>query len=429
MVHQQQQLRVLVVDDSADDAFILLNELKRGGFEVVGHRTSRLADALNLLAQQPYDLVLTDFDLQGEVGLEVIKGIRERFADIPIIMLSGTVNEQTGIIALEQGAQDYVGKDHLERLVPAVERELKVRKKIKHQEVTLLQTQERYMHMVENSSDLVAEIDESGVILAASPTHKTLIGFDPADLVGKSVFELIHPEDLELVRKALQERAARVTFRLICADKSYRWFESSRQLFRTSSGEERAVVISRDMTEMRQAHERLATSEAKFRAIFESAALGMMVVDNHGSILQVNGAIERVLGYGEEELIGKCFLDLSLSPEEAGEDQLFQELTHAGFSSYTVEKRYRRKDGAIIWVNLSASFFQVSQDSQPQFILMFEDTTERKQYAQRISEQAELLDLAQDAIIVRDLNDRIKFWNKGAERVYGFRSDEAIGHH
>jgi len=118
-------LRVLVVDDSEDDAILLIRELRRGGHEVNFQRVDA-PEAMRLaLAKDPWDLVISDYTMPSFSGLEALELLQTTAIDIPFIMVSGSIGEETAVNVMKAGAHDYLMKDNLTRLTPSVERELR----------------------------------------------------------------------------------------------------------------------------------------------------------------------------------------------------------------------------------------------------------------------------------------------------------------
>jgi PAS domain S-box-containing protein len=180
-------------------------------------------------------------------------------------------------------------------------------------------------------------------------------------------------------------------------------------------------------TQLKQVEEALRESEALFRAIFEGAAIGMALVDMEGRPVVSNPALEDMLGYSGGELRNMVFTEFT-HPEDATTDwELFKELIEGKRDCYQIEKRYYRKDGRLVWGRLTVSLIRRAGGKPHLAIGMVEDITERKRAEKKIREQAELLDKAQEAIFVRDFEHRIIYWNKGAERLYGWTQEEAIG--
>jgi len=118
-------LHLLLVEDSEDDALLLLRELRRGGFNIT-HQRVDTADALRSALQlQEWDLVISDHSMPNFSGTAALQLVRSLEPDIPFMFVSGTIGEDTAVNALKSGAQDYIMKTNLVRLVPAIQRELK----------------------------------------------------------------------------------------------------------------------------------------------------------------------------------------------------------------------------------------------------------------------------------------------------------------
>jgi len=118
-------LRVLVVDDSEDDAILLVRELRHGGHEVDTQRVETPQAMNSALAKDPWDLVISDYTMPNFSGLEALELLKKTAIDNPFIMVSGSIGEQTAVNVMKAGAHDYLMKDNLRRLVPSVERELR----------------------------------------------------------------------------------------------------------------------------------------------------------------------------------------------------------------------------------------------------------------------------------------------------------------
>jgi two-component system, cell cycle sensor histidine kinase and response regulator CckA len=118
-------LRVLVVEDSEDDAALLVRELRRGGYEVSHERVDTASSMSSALDRQGWDLVVSDHSMPHFSGNAALSLLRKRESEIPFIFISGTIGEEAAVAALKDGAQDYLMKSNLKRLVPAVQRELR----------------------------------------------------------------------------------------------------------------------------------------------------------------------------------------------------------------------------------------------------------------------------------------------------------------
>ena len=118
-------LRVLLIEDSEDDAFLLLRQIKKGGFEPNCHRVETAGDVKLALTSERWDICITDHNLPSFDSTQALEIIKASGLDIPTVIVSGSIGEEVAVEAMKAGAHDYIMKDNLTRLVPAIERELR----------------------------------------------------------------------------------------------------------------------------------------------------------------------------------------------------------------------------------------------------------------------------------------------------------------
>ena len=190
-------IRTLLIEDREDDALLVLNELERGGYEPFWIRVEEAHDLERALAEGPWDLIISDWCLPRFSALEALPIVRRLTPDVPILVVSGTVGEDTAVAALRGGASDFIAKGNLTRLNPAVARELqdaKTRKARREAEAALRASDLRYQHIVETTSEGVWALDAGDRTSFVNGRMTTMVGARAPDLVGGDSLALIHPD-------------------------------------------------------------------------------------------------------------------------------------------------------------------------------------------------------------------------------------------
>jgi PAS domain S-box-containing protein len=190
----------------------------------------------------------------------------------------------------------------------------------------------------------------------------------------------------------------------------------------------------------------LAASEAQFRAVFEQAAVGVGLLDaRSGRWLRVNQKLCDIVGYRADELLVLDFRAISHADDIAPQAALRRRMEAGEIANYTMEKRFLRRDGGVVWVNLSSSLIRDAQDAPDYYVAVYDDVTERKRAEERLAEinaalerrvtertaevreQARIIEQIHDAVLTTDLDGRITSWNRGAERMFGTSAEETLG--
>jgi PAS domain S-box-containing protein len=186
-------LRVLIVEDSEDDALLLERELQRGGYGTVSKRVETAKAMSAELKQQEYDVVISDYVMPRFSGLEALKVLKDSGLDLPFIVISGKIGEETAVEAMRAGAHDYIMKENLTRLVPAIQRELKeaaVRKERRLAEEAL----GKQAQIIDQIHDSVVSTDLDGQVTSWNKGAERLFGYRAKEALGKHI-SFVYPED------------------------------------------------------------------------------------------------------------------------------------------------------------------------------------------------------------------------------------------
>jgi PAS domain S-box-containing protein len=266
----------------------------------------------------------------------------------------------------------------------------------------LRDSEARYRQIVDTAFEGVWLFDSNAHTLFANQRTAELLGRSPGEMVGHSVFEFMDDETRTWARGDFLERLRTVR------EQQMLWFrrKDGSRLCALMSGSPihnqqgeltGALGMLTDITDLKAAERALRQSEAEFRVLFESAAIGMALVDADGRALRANLSLQHALGYTESELRRKKIVDL-VHPEDARESlELARGLLQGRRDSYQHEARFFRKDGTLVWVRLTASLVRESGGTG-RAIAMIENITERRQMEESVRSSERLRTLMYHAV-------------------------------
>jgi PAS domain S-box-containing protein len=188
-------LRVLLVEDSENDALLLLRKLKTDGFAVESERVEEAAAFRAALTTRPWDLVLADYALPRFSGMAALKIFSESGLAIPFIIVSGTIGEEIAIEAMKAGAADYIMKDRLARLAPSIRRELndaRLRRDKILADESLRESLLRWTTTFNSIADSICLLDAEGRVLQCNQSNMRFLDKPMDEIIGQKCFALVH---------------------------------------------------------------------------------------------------------------------------------------------------------------------------------------------------------------------------------------------
>jgi two-component system cell cycle sensor histidine kinase/response regulator CckA len=263
-------LHILLVEDRDEDAELVKRELQRAEITC---RTQRVDTAEGLraaLREFAPDLVLADYSIPGFGGLAALEILRREAPLVPLIIVTGSLDEETAAECIKAGAADYVLKTHLLRLGPAVSSALALRRSRAERvaaEAALRANEQRFRALVEHSWDAIALFGPDGAILYGSPATTRILGYDLSEFVGGNALDLIHPEDRDVVVGRLTEAMAHPRVRVDVAsrvrhkDGSWRYLEGIFTNLLDDPSVAAIVNNYRDATERRSLQEQVIQAQ------------------------------------------------------------------------------------------------------------------------------------------------------------------------
>ncbi len=320
-------LSLLLVEDCEDDAHLVVEELRRASVVFDFKRVWKLEDYRSALETGRWDAVICDYALPGFNALEALKIFQESGLAIPFLIISGAVGEDVAVETMRMGAHDYIPKESLVRLGPALERQMKdaaIRRSRGAMENALRESERRFRMLAEKSRDLVTLVSADGVLLYISPSAQVLLGHKPEQLLGTFLSDLIHPEDRDRAMYEFRRVAADgselppIEYRLRRQDDVYSWFETLIEAVLDDDGKVVNLLCnSRDISERREVDHR-------FRQIQKMESLGNLaggIAHDFNNILAViNGYSELIINLPQaDEQVKRFAQEINRSGERASQ--------------------------------------------------------------------------------------------------------------
>ena len=392
-------LRVLIVEDSEDDALLLLRELERGGYEPIHERVDTPEELRRALAEGgPWDVVLSDWRMPRFEAPEALAMFHATGSEAPFIIVSGKVGEELAVEGMKAGAHDYVMKDNLTRLCATVERglqEAQARRERERAEKRLKESERRFRSLVMNSSDMITVFAPDGTRLYTSPSIERVLGYKPEAMVGGSAFDVVHPDDAPRVRKEFAERARTpgtgqpLEFRLRHADGSWRVFESIGANLLDDPGVGGLVFNARDVTDRKRAEEALKESEERYRRLIELSP-DFIGVHGGGKVLFTNTAGVELFGAtSPEELTGKPVMDFIHPDYREAVRKRISQTQQKRERTDLIQEKFLRLDGRA--VDVEAVSTPIIYRGEEATLVVARDITERKRAEEELRRRQAIL--------------------------------------
>jgi len=293
------RLRVLFVEDLEDDVLLIVRELRRAGYDVSFRKVDTPEEMRNALSNEEWDIILSDYVMPHFTTAEALNILKETGLDIPFIIVSGAIGEQTAVELMKAGAHDFVMKDSLAKLGPVVQRELRdadTRRERRQAQERLKESEEGYRLLFQSSPNVIAQVDSEGRFLIANMAMIRSLGFSSEkEVIGKTLHDLM-PQDvanyrLKMVRKACNEARIQV----FEDQRQGRWFQNIFVPIEAPEvGEMTVQIIAMDITEKKKTEEQL---ERSFVDLAETVSRAMVSRDPYTATHQRNVAeLSRLVG-------------------------------------------------------------------------------------------------------------------------------------
>jgi PAS domain S-box-containing protein len=304
-------------------------------------------------------------------------------------------------------------------------------------EKALRLSEERYRALYLDNPTMIVTIDAGLTMLSVNPICACQLGYTIAELEGQSLLRLFreddHPAVTEQLRVCIQNpnKVYRWQIRKIRKDGELLWVQQTAQAVYDLSGALNVLLVCQDVTDQKRMEEELRESEERFRATFNQVAVGIGHIAPDGNWLRINQKYCEIVGYTEAEIDALTIQEEITHPDDRETSRKhFQLLLEGKLGNYSLEKRYIRKDGSTVWVNLTASMV-TDADGNPRFAVgVAEDITKRKEAEEALRKSEEFLRLAIESADIGTFDFHPStgelIWSEHTKRHFGLQPDARV---
>ncbi len=440
-----EKVKLLIVEDLKTDRELVIRELKKANISFDYVAVDNEDDFLAQLKSYNPTLVLSDYMMPRFNGMQVLKLIQKHSPQTPVIIVTGSMNEETAVECMKAGAVDYVIKEHLKRLGPAVEQAIKnyniFIEKYEAQK-KLAENERLFRFIAERANDLIyiyRFIPNPGFEYV-SPSATRITGYTPEEHYADPQlgFKLVHPDDVHILQVFFENKNFEqpVVLRWYKKDGSVIWTEQLNTPVYNEKNELVAVHgIARDITKRKQAELKLWEREQTLTNLISNLPgfIYRCANDPNWTMLYLSPTVNTITGYDPEELINNqelSFKDIILPKYQKHLWEKWQKVL-ARKEKFIDEYEIRTKDGQIRWVwEQGGGIF----DEKGNLLYLegyITDITERVIAEKRIQEKEhelrEIFDSTLEAILIYDIETgKIIDCNKQTQALYGYSKDELI---
>jgi diguanylate cyclase (GGDEF)-like protein/PAS domain S-box-containing protein len=312
-------LRVLIVEDSPDDAELLIRELRRGGFEVFAECVDCAADMAAALDTGTWDVVISDYMMPSFSGMNALKLLHDKALDLPFIIVSGKMDDITAVNSMRAGAHDYFLKDNLARLTPAIRREMaeaRLRAQYRHGVEKLKESERRFRETLENIRMAAIGLDMEGKVTFCNDFLLDLLGCTREEIIDCDWFGTFLPEESN-AKDIYFESIAHGTIpshfehEVIIHNGEKRLIEWNNTLLRDVAGTPQGLIsIGEDCTERKRAEKALRDQLHFIQVLIDTIPTPIFYKDTQGRYLGCNAAFEKLIGLSRESITGKTIYNI-----------------------------------------------------------------------------------------------------------------------
>ncbi len=408
-------IKVLIVEDSEDDMLLLLRELKKGGYKPI-HKRVETATAMKKALKEHWDVILSDYKMPKFSAPDALKVLQASNLDIPFIIVSGSVGEDTAVETLKEGAHDFVTKMNLLA------------------EQALQESEHRYKHLFENHPNPMWVYDIATLkFVDVNEAAIEKYGYSREEFLSMTLLDIRPKQDYKRLRESLAKPRPALQhsgeWRHLLKNGEIIFVEINSYLFE-DDGKKLALVVVNDITERKRVEESLKKSELQYQTLAQISPVGIFRTDAAGSTTYVNPRWCQISGLSADEALGDGWLK-AVHPDDREKLSNDWKKTTRSHKVSSVEYRFIHPDGTIAWVMGQAVPEKNLENQVVGYVGTITDITKRK-YAEKALEESEekfrnLVENINDVFYVSDDQGKLLYCSPNFFTSTGYSLEEILG--
>jgi two-component system sensor kinase len=404
-------IRILIVEDSDADAGLARHEIRAAIENCEFQQVETRRDYLQSIENFRPDLIVTDYTMPQFDGMTALKLALEHIPQTPVIVWTGSINEDVAVQCMKAGANNYVLKDNIKRLGPAVIHALDERQVLTERaqaEEALRKSEERFRTLYERMPLGYQSLNSDGCFLDVNQAWLDLLGYQRDEVIGHWFGDFLVPEQQALFQQRFPRfkelgEVHNIEFEMLCKDGSHTFISFDGRIgYNQFMQFKQTHCILADVTQRKRAEEALRASEAQYRTLVESLPDIIMRFDHAYRHLFVSPSVTKMVNIQPDEFVGKTHRQLGFDPEQAA---YWETTLQAAFESGQPSRREFAFEGTAGKIIVEWDLIpEYDQQGQVHSVLSISrDITARKKAEEQIKQT-----LAEKETLLRELYHRTK---------------------
>jgi PAS domain S-box-containing protein len=427
-------IKILILEDNESDIELIIDELNKENLKFDHIHVENEVEFRKGIEEYKPDIILSDYLLPTYDGMSALLLTRELCPLTPIIIVTGSMNEEVAVECMKAGAADYVIKEHLAKLALSIKNAIKSYKaeieRIKSQEA-LKENESRLISMINTIDEVVFELDNKGTLLNIWATNEKLLYAPRQEMLGKKLTDVLKNGNGDLFIESIQRviktgESENLEFKLKVIE-GETWFLGRMNPIRLKNGEIKTVsFIARNITRQKEEEKLLKDALAKLNFHFKNTPLGVVEFNNKFQVVKWSKTAEVIFGWKEEEIIGKSLDEIKWVHEDdlEGVKNIRNVMVRGeNTSNININKNYR-KDGSVIICEWYNSVLWGEDGKLESFQSLVFDVTQRKEAEEKLRDNENRMRLIVEGtpylfFYTQDMNAKVTYISPSIEKITG----------